>query len=115
VGLRRGRRHPTELRLGEALDFWRVEAIVPGRLLRLRAEMRLPGRAWLELEVTPADGGGSRYRQRAVFLPHGLFGHLYWWSVAPFHGVVFGQMARRVAAEAARAPAVSPASGHPVG
>ncbi|MDG4804996.1 SDR family oxidoreductase [Micromonospora sp. WMMD980] len=96
VGLRRGRRDPHRLQVGEALDFWRVEEIVPGELLRLRAEMRVPGRAWLEMRAEPAEGG-SRYVQRAVFLPHGLPGHLYWASVAPFHAVVFGGMARNIA------------------
>ncbi|MEV4658552.1 SDR family oxidoreductase [Micromonospora sp. NPDC049301] len=97
VGLRRGRRDPHRLQVGEALDFWRVEEIVPGELLRLRAEMRLPGRAWLEMRALPADGGRSRYLQRAVFLPRGLAGHAYWGSVAPFHAVVFGGMARNIA------------------
>ncbi|MEU7616886.1 SDR family oxidoreductase [Micromonospora rifamycinica] len=97
VGLRRGRRDPHRLQVGEALDFWRVEEIVPGTLLRLRAEMRLPGRAWLELRAEPAGDGRSRYVQRAVFLPRGLPGHLYWLSVAPFHAVVFGGMARNIA------------------
>src|SRR6185437_10208022 len=73
------------------------------RLLRLRAEMKVPGRAWLEMSVTP-DGGGSHYRQRAVFLPRGLVGHLYWWAVAPFHGVVFGGMVRNITRTAERAP-----------
>ncbi|MCO1598129.1 SDR family oxidoreductase [Micromonospora sp. RHAY321] len=97
VGLRRGRRDPHRLQVGEALDFWRVEEIVPGELLRLRAEMRLPGRAWLEMRALPGDDGGSRYVQRAVFLPRGLAGHAYWGSVAPFHAVVFGGMARNIA------------------
>ncbi|MEU7573814.1 SDR family oxidoreductase [Micromonospora sp. NPDC049240] len=100
VGLRRGRRDPHRLQVGEALDFWRVEEIVPGELLRLRAEMRLPGRAWLEMRAEPAEGDHSRYVQRAVFLPHGLPGHLYWASVAPFHAVVFGGMARNIARNA---------------
>ncbi|MCG5464553.1 SDR family oxidoreductase [Micromonospora sp. MED01] len=100
VGLRRGRRDPHRLQVGEALDFWRVEEIVPGELLRLRAEMRLPGRAWLEMRVLPADDGRSRYQQRAVFLPRGLPGHAYWKSVAPFHAVVFGGMARNIARNA---------------
>ncbi|SIN17447.1 SDR family oxidoreductase [Micromonospora cremea] len=104
VGLRRGRRDPHRLQVGEALDFWRVEEIVPGELLRLRAEMRLPGRAWLEMRVLPADDGRSRYQQRAVFLPRGLAGHAYWGSVAPFHAVVFGGMARNIARGAERAP-----------
>src|SRR6185369_12164512 len=77
VGLRRGRRDPSRLFVGEALDFWRVEEIVPGSLLRLRAEMKLPGRAWLEMRAAADEKGGARYEQRAVFLPRGLAGHLY--------------------------------------
>ncbi|WP_051967251.1 SDR family oxidoreductase [Kitasatospora mediocidica] len=100
VGLRRGRRDPQRLRVGDSLDFWRVEEIEPGRLLRLRAEMRLPGLAWLELGVTPDAGGGAVLHQRALFHPHGLAGHAYWWSVAPFHAVVFGGMARNIAGRA---------------
>ncbi|WP_026875483.1 SDR family oxidoreductase [Jiangella gansuensis] len=95
VGLRRGRRHPARLQLGDALDWWRVEELDRGRRLRLRAEMKVPGRAWLEITVTP-DGAGSLYRQRAVFVPHGLAGQLYWWAVWPFHGIVFGGMARNI-------------------
>jgi hypothetical protein len=102
VGLRRGRRNPRTLFVGDALDFWRVEERQAGRLLRLRAEMRLPGLAWLEFHVEQADGGGSALRQRATFHPRGLLGHLYWWAVAPFHGVVFGGMVRNVARAAER-------------
>jgi len=97
VGLRRGRRDATHLRVGDSLDFWRVEEIEPGRLLRLRAEMRLPGLAWLEMYAEEDDNGRTRYRQRALFHPHGLLGHAYWWSVSPFHAVVFGGMARNIA------------------
>ncbi|MFJ8922021.1 Uncharacterized conserved protein YbjT, contains NAD(P)-binding and DUF2867 domains [Streptomyces sp. LamerLS-316] len=104
VGLRRGRRDAQRLRVGDSLDFWRVEEIEPGRLLRLRAEMRLPGLAWLEMYVEEREGGGSRYRQRAVFHPSGLLGHAYWWSVSPFHAVVFGGMARNIARAARRGP-----------
>ncbi|MFC7527679.1 SDR family oxidoreductase [Actinoplanes sp. GCM10030250] len=96
VGLRRGRRDRHHLRVGEALDWWRVEEMVPGSLLRLRAEMRVPGRAWLEMRAEPDGSGGSVYRQRAVFLPRGLGGHLYWASVLPFHGIVFNGMARNI-------------------
>ena len=96
VGLRRGRRDPHRLQVGEALDFWRVEEIVPGELLRLRAELKLPGRAWLEMRVTRDEAGRTRYEQRAVFQPRGLAGHAYWWSVAPFHVLVFGGMARNI-------------------
>ncbi|AJP00393.1 NAD-dependent dehydratase [Streptomyces cyaneogriseus subsp. noncyanogenus] len=101
VGLRRGRRDPARLRVGDSLDFWRVEEIEPGRLLRLRAEMRLPGLAWLEMYVETDGEGRTRYRQRALFHPHGLLGHLYWWGVSPFHAVVFGGMARNIARAAA--------------
>ncbi|MBP2339911.1 uncharacterized protein YbjT (DUF2867 family) [Saccharothrix coeruleofusca] len=100
VGLRRGRRDPRRLHVGEALDWWRVEEVERGRLLRLRAEMRVPGLAWLELRVAPGGDGGSVYRQRAVFVPRGLAGHLYWWLVWPFHGVVFGGMVRNITSEA---------------
>ena len=95
VGLRRGRRDPAHLYVGEALDFWRVEEIVAGQLLRLRAEMKLPGTAWLELTVGE-DGAGTYYRQRAVFRPRGLGGHAYWRIIAPFHGIVFGGMVRNI-------------------
>ena len=103
-GLRRGRRDPRELRLDDAVDFWRVEAVEPGRLLRLRAEMRLPGLAWLELRVEDDGAGATVFAQRALFHPHGLAGQLYWWSVSPFHGVVFGGMQRGIAQAAERAP-----------
>ncbi|WP_157009044.1 SDR family oxidoreductase [Agromyces laixinhei] len=99
VGLRRGRRHPTTLHVGDAVDFWRVETIDRGSFLRLRAEMRLPGRAWLELSASVEDDG-SRYRQRAVYFPKGLTGRMYWWAIAPFHGVIFSGMANRITAEA---------------
>lgn len=102
-GLRRGRRHPHNLAPGDALDWWRVEKIVPGRLLRLRAEMRLPGLAWLELSVEDADADRPTFRQRAVFLPHGLPGQVYWWAISPFHGIVFGGMQRNIAQAAAHA------------
>ncbi|KPC60231.1 SDR family oxidoreductase [Streptomyces chattanoogensis] len=102
VGLRRGRRVPDRLRVGDSLDFWRVEEIEPGRLLRLRAEMRLPGVAWLEMSAESDGSNRSRYRQRALFHPRGLLGHAYWWSVSPFHAVVFGGMARNVARAAAK-------------
>ncbi|MFG2276486.1 SDR family oxidoreductase [Streptomyces chartreusis] len=108
VGLRRGRRDASRLRVGDSLDFWRVEAIEPGRLLRLRAEMRLPGLAWLEMRVLTDGDGRTRYRQRALFHPHGLLGQAYWWSVSPFHAIVFGGMARNIARAAASTPAPAP-------
>jgi uncharacterized protein YbjT (DUF2867 family) len=100
VGLRRGRRDPDRLSVGEAPDFWRVEELCPDELLRLRAEMRVPGQAWLELRVDTGEDGRTVYRQRALFHPRGLPGHLYWWAVWPFHGLVFGSMARNIAAAA---------------
>lgn len=102
VGFRRGRRDPDELRVGDALDFWRVEALEPGRLMRLRAEMRLPGVAWLEYKSDPAPGGGTRLTQTAIFGPHGLGGLLYWYSIYPVHGLIFSRLARRVGERARR-------------
>ncbi|OLT37975.1 NAD(P)-dependent oxidoreductase [Actinomadura sp. CNU-125] len=107
VGLRRGRRDPRRLRIGETLDFWRVEEIEPGRLLRLRAEMRLPGLAWLELTVR-ADGGGAVLAQRALFHPRGLAGHAYWWAFRPFHDRVFSGMCGGIARAAEAEPAGRP-------
>ena len=94
VGLRRGRRHPDELRVGDALDFWRVEDIDPDHRLLLRAEMKVPGYAWLRWETMPADDAPSQTRvlQCAFFAPKGLLGHLYWWSIYPLHGPIFNAM-----------------------
>ncbi len=100
VGLRRGRRDPDHLVVGDAVDFWRVESIDRGRLLRLRAEMKLPGEAWLEFEITGGVGDDPSdpvLHQRALFIPHGLLGDLYWWTVSPFHGVVFNSMITNLA------------------
>ena len=88
TGMRRGRRRPKELRVGDPVDFWRVEALEAPHLLRLRAEMKLPGRAWLQFEVRP-DAEGARVEQTAFFEPHGLPGYLYWYAVVPFHRFVF--------------------------
>jgi len=98
-GLRRGRRHPRELLAGEALDFWRVEEVEPPRLLRLRAEMRLPGRAWLQWQAVP-DGGGTRLVQTALFAPVGLGGALYWNLLYPAHRLIFSGLVRAIAREA---------------
>jgi uncharacterized protein YbjT (DUF2867 family) len=100
-GLRRGRRVPDRLLPGDVVDWWRVEEIQRGKLLRLRAEMRLPGLAWLEFGVD-YDGSDTLLCQRALFHPRGLLGHVYWWAVWPFHGVVFGSMQRNVARAAER-------------
>jgi uncharacterized protein YbjT (DUF2867 family) len=99
VGLRRGRRHPQQLTPGDALDFWRVEAFEPGRLLRLFAEMRLPGRAWLQFEVE-RDAAGSILRQTAIFDPLGLAGLLYWYALYPVHRLIFAGMLRNLARSA---------------
>lgn len=101
-GLRRGRRDPDQLLVGDSLDWWRVEDKEEGRFLRLRAEMRLPGLAWLELEVRRGAGETTTFHQRALFHPHGAPGHLYWAAVYPFHGLVFGSMQRNVARAAER-------------
>ncbi len=106
-GMRRGRRHPLTLRVGDVVDFWRVEDFVPGRLLRLRAEMLLPGDAWLTWEVSDA-GGTTLVTQTATFHPRGLWGRAYWYAVAPFHRFVFAPMVTTLCAraEARGVPAV---------
>lgn len=99
VGLRRGRRHPTELHQGDAVDFWRVVDIEPGRRLELAAEMKLPGDAWLMWSVTDKPHGAS-LTQTAFFLPRGLLGRLYWFSLLPFHGPIFGSLLASIVEEA---------------
>jgi hypothetical protein len=94
VGMRRGRRDPEAPAVGDTLDFWRVEAYEPGRRLRLAAEMKLPGRAWLEFDVEPAVGGAIIH-QTAVFEPVGLSGLVYWYALLPAHAVIFGGIAAR--------------------
>ncbi len=104
VGLRRGRRDPLHLKTGDALDFWRVENLIPHRRLLLRAEMKLPGRAWLEFEVDP-QGQGSIIRQTALFDPLGVFGLLYWYGLYPIHDRIFSGMLRNIARLAEQTPA----------
>jgi len=111
VGLRRGRRSPRELMVGEPVDFWRVEERIPGQLLRLRAEMKMPGLAWLELSVDVDDTGRTVYHQRAIYHPKGLLGHAYWFSVLPFHGIVFGSMVTNITAAARAADASAAIAG----
>ncbi|HRW36839.1 MAG: SDR family oxidoreductase [Acidimicrobiales bacterium] len=114
VGMRRGRRHPDDLWVGDALDFWRVEAVEPDALVRLRAEMKLPGEAWLQWTIRP-DGEGAVLDQQAIFYPRGLLGRLYWYALIPFHAVIFARMGRQLAQAAERrgrgaaTPARSPA------
>jgi hypothetical protein len=103
VGMRRGRRDPERLHVGDTLDCWRVQAVEPSRLLRLQAEMKLPGRAWLQFEVSPEDGG-ARLRQTAVFDPLGALGRIYWYTLWPIHGWLFGGMLRAIVAAAQNVP-----------
>jgi hypothetical protein len=100
-GLRRGRRDPQELLPGEAVDFWRVEASEPGRLLRLRAEMRVPGRAWLQWEALP-EGSGARLVQTALFAPRDFWGGIYWYGLYPIHSVIFSALVRAIVRAAER-------------
>jgi hypothetical protein len=100
VGMRRGRRDPTRLRAGDALDFWRVEELRRPRRLRLRAEMRLPGEGWLQYDVEPL-GTGSVLRQTAYFAPRGVIGLAYWYVLYPVHGLLFRGLMRRISERAA--------------
>jgi hypothetical protein len=101
VGMRRGRPDPDTVRVGDTVDFWRVEAFEPNRLLRLAAEMKLPGRAWLEFDVS-GDTTSATIRQTAIFDPVGLTGLAYWYALYPLHQLVFGGMLRRIVAAALR-------------
>jgi uncharacterized protein YbjT (DUF2867 family) len=96
VGMRRGRRDPVEVRIGDALDFWRVEAVEPGQLLRLRAEMKVPGQAWLQFQAQPQPDGKTLLSQTAFFAPKGLLGWLYWYGLYPIHGLIFSGMIRKI-------------------
>lgn len=102
TGMRRGRRHPTAIRVGDPIDFWRVEAVEPGHRLLLRAEMKVPGRAWLEFVVSP-EGSGTRIAMTALFEPKGVLGRAYWWSMYPAHRFIFSGMLREAAARLDRA------------
>jgi uncharacterized protein YbjT (DUF2867 family) len=96
VGLRRGRRDASDLRIGDTVDFWRVESLESGRVLRLAAEMKLPGRLWLQFEVDPDGSGGARVRQTTVFDPAGYAGLAYWYLFCPIHHIVFSRMLRGI-------------------
>jgi uncharacterized protein YbjT (DUF2867 family) len=89
VGVSRGRRNPDDVHVGDVMDFWRVEKVEPGRLLRLRAEMRMFGPGWLEFEAQPQPDGSTRLLQTAFYAPRGFLGHVYWYSLVPFHAFVF--------------------------
>jgi uncharacterized protein YbjT (DUF2867 family) len=102
VGLRRGRRDPIHLRVGDSLDFWRVESLIPGQSLKLYAEMILPGKAWLEFRIKKLPTGQSEVTQEASYSPRGLGGQLYWYAVLPFHSLVFPTMIRNLIRSANR-------------
>jgi uncharacterized protein YbjT (DUF2867 family) len=114
VGMRRGRRHPEDLAVGDALDFWRVESYEPDQRLRLVAEMKLPGRAWLEFDVKP-ESGGAVIRQTAIFDPVGLLGLLYWYGIYPLHARVFTGLLRGLASRAETSLASRAATARPKG
>ncbi len=96
VGLRRGRRDPVDIRVGDALDFWRVETVNSEKMLRLRAEMKVPGKAWLQFEVYPLENGDSQLRQTAYFAPKGLMGLLYWYILYPLHALIFSGLINEI-------------------
>ena len=112
VGLRRGRRHPLDLAIGDAVDFWRVESIESERFLRLRAEMKLPGHAWLEWRISTDESSQNRattVQQAARFVPRGVLGRAYWYALLPFHSLIFPRMLAKIieAAEAEEPAAAS--------
>lgn len=96
VGMRRGRRHPTDIRIGDVVDFWRVEQVIPGKTIRLRAEMKVPGKAWLEFTADNSNEGHSRLIQTAYFAPKGLSGILYWYLLYPIHSIIFSGLAHSI-------------------
>jgi len=116
VGMRRGRRDPESCAPGDALDFWRVQDYVPDRTLRLEAEMKVPGRAWLRFDVERIDAARTRIRQEAQFIPSGLAGRLYWWALWPVHVPMFSMMLRRIgrlaSLEHSAGAQTSPRAGH---
>ena len=99
--MRRGRRDSEDVRVGDALDFWRVEAVDPGKMIRLRAEMKVPGRAWLEFQAEDQASGETLLTQTAFFEPKGLLGLLYWYTLYPVHGLIFSGLIRMLANHAA--------------
>ena len=100
VGLRRGRRHPDEIYAGESLDFWRVVTLEPNRIMRLHAEMKVPGEAWLQFESLPQENGKTILKVLAYFDARGFFGLLYWYSMFPFHKFIFDGLTSRLASRA---------------
>ncbi len=100
VGIRRGRRSPDDIRAGESLDFWRVEDVVQDRLMRLRAEMKIPGKAWLQFESIPQEDGRTLLTETAYYAPRGFWGFVYWYAMWPFHAFLFNGLIRQIAARA---------------
>jgi hypothetical protein len=102
VGLRRGRRHPDDIHPGESLDFWRVETVETNQLMRLRAEMKLPGKAWLQFKSEPVEGERNKtlFTVTAYFAPHGFWGFIYWYAMWPFHKPLFDGLTRRIVSRA---------------
>ena len=100
VGSARGRRSLSTLRINDVIDFWRVEELVDDNRVLLRAEMKVPGRAWLTFDIEPIDEGRTRIRQTARFEPSGLWGRLYWYALLPVHAVIFAGMLREIARRA---------------
>ena len=109
--MRRGRRDPDACKVGDVIDAWTVDSYEPDRRLRLSADMKLPGRGWLEFEVTPLNGGQSLIRQSATFDPCGVCGYAYWYAVYPVHAFMFRGLLRRIAQRVDRGRALrSPSS-----
>ncbi len=102
VGFRRGRRDADEVRVGDAIDFWRVEAVEEGRSLLLRAEMKMPGRGWLQFKATPQPDGRAHLVQTAFFAPKGLWGPIYWYALYPFHKFIFDGLIDQIKQRAER-------------
>ena len=113
VGFRRGRRDPDELRVGDALDFWRVERVEVDHLLLLRAEMKVPGDAWLQFDAKEQDDGTTLLVQTAFFAPKGLFGLLYWYTLYPIHGPIFSSMVDAISRQAEAVSNPSDGGGSP--
>ena len=102
VGLRRGRRHPDDLRVGDVLDFWRVEDVEQDHMLRLRSEMKLPGNAWIQFKCTPQIKGTSLLEFNVIYAPKGLLGLLYWYSLYPIHWWIFNGLVQEIAKRSER-------------
>jgi len=100
IGMRRGRRHPDQIHQGEPLDFWQAERVIEGRMMLLRAEMKLPGKGWLQFEAVPGAGETSTLRLTAYFEPHGLFGSVYWYCLYPAHAWIFRGLALEISRRA---------------